>query len=61
MDSNGFVSSHGKLKPTKSSTGVYLITKKVLCPQDKQRFEEDGCFSFWYVYVNNSMYVITIT
>ena len=26
--SNGFVSSHGKLKPTKLSTGVYLITKR---------------------------------
>ena len=28
VDSNGFVTSHGKMKPTKSSTGVYLITKK---------------------------------
>ena len=27
-ESNGFVSSHGKLKPTKLSTNVYLITKK---------------------------------
>lgn len=27
VDSNGFVSSHEKLKPTKSS-GVYLVTKK---------------------------------
>ena len=28
VDSNGFVTSHGKFKPTKSSSGVYLITKK---------------------------------
>lgn len=28
VNSNGFVSSHGKSKPTKSSNGVYLITKK---------------------------------
>ena len=29
VDSNGFVSSHGKSKPTKSSSsGIYVITKK---------------------------------
>lgn len=28
VDSNGFVSSHGKSKPIKSSASVYLITKK---------------------------------
>ena len=28
VDSNGFVTSHGKSKPAKSSSGVYMITKK---------------------------------